>query len=207
MAAAVAADASHRTTAAFGMWVFLATEVLFFGVLFFGYLVMRLQHPDAFAAASRHTDVVLGTANTAVLLTSSLSVALAVIALERGRRTACEWLLATTVVLGLIFLALKGLEYANDAREGLLPWRALIAADLHSGGAHEFLLMYFVMTGAHALHLIVGVGTIAVMWALVARGTLSAQRTAPLEMGALYWHLIDIVWVFLYPLLYLVSRT
>ncbi len=199
--------AAPREIAAFGMWVFLSSEVLFFGVLFFGYLITRLHYPDAFAAASRHTDVVLGTVNTALLLTSSLTMALAVLAIERDRRRTCMTMLCATFVLGTLFAIVKCVEYAHDVRAALLPWAEMGPADVRGMGARLFFLLYFVTTGMHALHLLIGLAVVATMIALVARARIGPERTTPLEVAALYWHLVDVVWIFLYPLLYLVARS
>lgn len=193
-------------TAELGMWVFLASEMLFFGVLFFAYIMGRLHHPAAFAAASRHTDLLLGTINTATLLTSSLTMALAARA-ARGRRwRPCAGLLAATFVLGLTFLALKLLEYHDDFKQHLVPGIFFSLPGADRAGLEQFFYMYFVTTGAHAIHLLVGLGLVAV---LTAR-TLRAGARLParmVEVGGLYWHLVDIIWIFLFPLLYLVSRT
>jgi cytochrome c oxidase subunit 3 len=194
MNAHVQAASVRNTSAEVGMWVFLATEVLFFSVLFFGYLITRIHYPEAFAAASRRTDVVLGTLNTAILLTSSLTMALAVHSQElRAARAARVWL-AATFILGAIFFGIKMLEYAHDYHEHLVPWLHFEFPGPQTQGARLFFLMYFVMTGAHAIHLLVGLSLLA-----------TVRRN--LEVVGLYWHLIDIVWIFLYPLLYLVART
>ncbi len=187
-----------------GMWVFLASEILFFGGLFVAYLYGRTHWPQGFALASRRTDVVLGTVNTAVLLTSSALVALAVAgdAHPRARRFGAR-LLAATAALGVLFLALKGVEWHAEWREHLVPGpRFALAA---TPGAEEFFALYFVMTGLHGVHMIVGIALLAAF----ARGR-AAQRAwagaGNVEVVALYWHFVDVVWIFLYPLLYLVER-
>jgi len=180
-----------------GMWVFLASEVLFFGGLFVAYLYGRTHWPQGFAAASRHTDVVLGTANTAILLTSSAVVALAVAcAQDEHQRRRTSRLLALTAALGLAFIAIKGVEWHAEWRDGLVPGPAFALA---VPGAQQFFALYFVMTGLHAVHMIVGVATLGIL----ARGRPRASRV---EVAALYWHFVDLVWIFLYPLLYLVER-
>ena len=206
-AVAEAAKVDESETATLGMWVFLATELLFFGVLFFGYTTTRLHYPDAFALASRHTDLTLGSINTGVLLTSSLAMALAVRSVSLGAVRAGAWLLIATVALGVTFLVLKSVEYAHDYTEHLVPWLDFEFAPAARAGARLFFYLYFVMTGAHAVHLILGLALVTFMATRVWRGRIDAASVAPLEVTALYWHLIDIIWIFLYPLLYLVSRT
>ena len=191
----------------FGMWVFLVSEMLFFSVLFFGYLVTRLHHPLGFATASRHTDVVIGSVNTAVLLTSSLMMALAGRSAVAGARRSASRLLAATAVFGMIFLALKGLEYAHDAQHQLVPWRDFsLAFEPDAGGARLFFWLYFIMTGAHAVHLLIGISLVLIVMVGVARAR-HGIHVELVEVTGLYWHLVDIVWIFLYPLLYLVSRS
>jgi cytochrome c oxidase subunit 3 len=205
-ARSAAMGVSARTrTAELGMWVFLASEMLFFGVLFFAYIMGRLHHPQAFAAASRHTNLLLGSLNTAILLTSSLTMALAARAARGRRRRPCAGLLAATFVLGLTFFALKLLEYHDDFDQHLVPGMFFSLAGADRSGLEQFFLTYFVTTGAHAVHLLVGLGLVAVLTARVLRGR--AQLPARMvEVGGLYWHLVDIIWIFLFPLLYLVSR-
>jgi cytochrome c oxidase subunit III len=197
------ASALRTETAQLGMWVFIATEVLFFGGLFFAYLYGRTHWPDGFALAARHTDVLLGTLNTAVLLTSSFAVALAVAAAECGRSDWVARLLWATAALGLAFLAIKGLEYRNDWRDGLVPGPTFSLAS--TPGAGLFFLLYFLTTGLHALHLTVGIGLMG-SFATGARRGRDWAGPPRLQVAALYWHFVDVVWIFLYPLLYLVLR-
>ena len=190
-------------TGKLGMWIFLASEVLFFGGLFVAYLYGRTHWPQGWAAASRHTDVVLGTVNTALLLTSSAVVALAVACEEdeRQRRWTAR-LLALTALLGATFLVIKGFEWHAEWDEHLFPGPAFA---LDVAGAQEFFALYFVMTGLHAVHMVIGVAVLAVL----ARGRSRDRdwaRAGHLEVAALYWHFVDLVWIFLYPLLYLVQR-
>lgn len=197
-------DELPHDTAQLGMWVFLATEVLFFGGLLVAYLYGRTHWPQGFAAASRHTDVVLGTLNTGVLLTSSALVALAVACDEHApRRTWVPWLLGAAAALGVAFLVIKGMEYRKEWHEGLFPGPGFELAG--TPGAELFFMLYFVMTGLHALHLLIGIGLLGVF----GYGTQRMRPWAParrVEVAGLYWHFVDIVWIFLYPLLYLVSR-
>jgi len=187
-----------------GMWIFLGTELLFFGGLLVAYAYARTHWPQGFAVASRRTDVVLGTLNTGVLLTSSAVVAFAVACAEDpAHRRWTARALWVTAVLGVVFLGVKGAEYAHEWREHLFPLAGFALAD--AAGAELFFMLYFVMTGLHALHLLIGiagVGTFA--WA---SGAAKPWATAPrVEAMALYWHFVDVVWIVLYPLLYLVQR-
>ncbi len=202
-------ESDRRETAAFGMWVFIASEAMFFGGLFFAYLYGRMSFPEGFAAASRATDVVIGTANTAVLLTSSFLVALAVAAGDSERRRWVGRLLAGAALLGVVFLILKGIEYRNDWHHGLFPGPGFHLADRPGptpAGAELFYMLYFTMTGVHALHLTVGIVWMSALAIGVRRDP--ATRVAPtrLEVAGLYWHFVDVIWIFLYPLIYLVSR-
>jgi cytochrome c oxidase subunit 3 len=196
----------QRAAATLGMWVFLSTEVLFFGGLFSAYVVGRVLYPEAFAAASRHTDVVIGTVNTAVLLTSSLTMALAVRASWLGRQRAVTWLLLATLMLGLVFLGLKAVEYTKDYHEHLVPALNFAVDDPREAQIKLFFILYFLTTGLHAIHLTVGVGVVATLIVMNVRGRFSKAYHTPVEIAGLYWHFVDIVWIFLYPLLYLVSR-
>jgi cytochrome c oxidase subunit 3 len=196
-----------RATADFGMWVFIASEILFFGPLLLTYAYGRTQWPDGFAAASRHTDVLLGTLNTALLLTSSLCAALAAAAQEAREPRRAARLLALTAVMGLAFLAIKGFEYRKEWHEGLFPGPAfrLEGGGTVPQGAQLFFAFYFIATGLHAVH--VGIGV--VLMAALAFGQWRGRPWtggASVPVAGLYWHFVDIVWVLLYPLLYLVSR-
>jgi cytochrome c oxidase subunit 3 len=194
----------QREASTLGMWTFLATEVLFFGGLFLGYITYRSSYPRAFAEASRHTVVLLGTVNTAILLTSSLFMALAVRAAQLNRRLGIVFYLLVTVFLGVCFLGVKGCEYHEDLREHLLPG-ASFRADLPPQ-AQMFWVLYWAMTGLHALHVTIGVGLLSIMTLLAWRGRFSDRYHNPLEISGLYWHFVDLVWIFLYPLLYLIDR-
>ena len=192
----------QRRASDLGMWVFLATEILFFGGLFVAYTATRLHDPQAFAAASRLTNVTLGSVNTGVLLTSSLTMALAVRATKLGLRRASIGLLCATVA----FLGIKFTEYVLDWHERLVPVLNFAHAGPHAGGVETFFYLYFFTTGLHAIHLIIGIATVAVVTAMAARRRFSPDYFTPVELTGLYWHLVDIVWIFLYPLLYLVAR-
>ena len=199
----VAKERADPDTGKLGMWIFLASEVLFFGGLFVAYLYGRTTWPQGWAAASRHTDVVLGTVNTAVLLTSSAIVALAVACEEDAtRRRWTARLLWVTSALGTAFLVIKGIEWHADWQQHLVPGATFA---LNVVGAQQFFALYFVMTGPHAVHMIIGVGVLATLAHGRARGRPWA-RAGHVEVAALYWHFVDLVWIFLYPLLYLVER-
>lgn len=188
--------------ATLGMWVFLATELMFFGPLFFGYGYGRMHFPEAFAAASRHTEVLLGTANTAILLTSSLLMANAVEAMEFGRTRAARAFLFAVAILGIAFLAIKGIEYRHEWKEHLFPGQG----SLLDPNGQFFFLLYFAMTGLHALHLLIGIGAALIFAVALSRDTSPLAEPARLKVAGLYWHFVDSVWIFLYPILYLVGR-
>jgi cytochrome c oxidase subunit 3 len=189
----------QKEAATLGMWLFLATEVLFFGGLFLAYTVYRAAYPEAFASASKELSLFFGTLNTAVLLTSSWSMALAVHAAQAGRRRALLWSLAVTAVLGSMFLVVKGFEYSEDFRRHLLP-------SLQPGFSKLFFWLYYAMTLVHATHLVIGIGIISVIFWRALKDEFSATYFTPVELAGLYWHFVDLIWVFLYPLLYLIDR-
>jgi cytochrome c oxidase subunit III len=189
-----------------GMWVFLVTEVLFFGGLFLVYTVYRHWYPDAFVAASHELDVTLGTINTAVLITSSLTMALAVHAAQLGRRNALMLLLAATMILGGIFLGIKSVEYYHKFVEHHVPGPAFQFEKEYFRHAQIFFSLYFLMTGLHALHMIIGFGIMLWMLIWAWNGTITKEYFSPIEISGLYWHFVDIVWIFLFPLLYLIGR-
>lgn len=197
----------QRKASDLGMWVFLATEILFFGALFVAYTATRIHDPQAFAIASRLTNLTLGSINTGVLLTSSLMMALAVRSTKLGLRGASIAFLIATAVLGLAFLGIKFTEYYLDWRDHLVPVIDFAHTGPHAGGVENFFYMYFFMTGVHSIHLIIGIVTVLVLAWMTGRRDFSPDYFTPVELGGLYWHLVDIVWIFLYPLLYLVSRT
>jgi cytochrome c oxidase subunit 3 len=194
----------QKEASTLGMWTFLATEILFFGGMFLSYIVYRHAYPSAFAAASRHTIVLYGTVNTAILLTSSLTMALAVQAAQLGRVRSLVRYLVITVLFGCCFLAVKGLEYREDIHQHLWPGPHF-TKELPAQ-AQIFWFLYWAMTGLHALHVTVGVGLLATIAMMARRGLFSEHYYTPVEISGLYWHFVDIVWIYLYPLLYLISR-
>jgi cytochrome c oxidase subunit 3 len=188
---------------ALGMWVFIASELLFFGGLLTAYGYARVHAGSGFVSASRHTDVVLGTLNTAVLLTSSAVIALAAACAEHhGHRRWTARLLLATAGLGCVFLAIKGFEWNQEWQEGLFPGPGFT---LHEPGAQLFFMLYYVMTGLHGVHMICGIVAV-LLFARATRARKAWARPDRVEALALYWHFVDIVWIFLYPLLYLVER-
>lgn len=198
-------DAQQQAEAAhLGMWTFIATEILFFGGLFLAYTVYRHFYFDAFVAGSRHTDLFFGTLNSIILLTSSFTMALAVHAAKENRRRAIPFFLLLTIFFGLAFLVVKGFEYHKDIVDQLVPG-AHFNPQLPPA-AQIFFWLYWTMTGLHGLHICIGLGLLFVMWLRTRRGQFSSTYHTPVELTGLYWHFVDIVWLFLYPLLYLVQR-
>jgi|SRR5688572_5644339 cytochrome c oxidase subunit III len=189
-----------------GMWLFLATEVMFFGGMFIGYTVYRDAYFEVFAHASNHLNVWLGSINTAVLICSSLSMALAVHSAQAGHRKQIIFFLLLTMLLGTVFLGIKFTEYYHKYEERLIPGLAFDFKQGNPGYAAIFFSFYFAMTGLHALHMTIGLGLLAFLVAKAARNRFSPVYYTPVEMIGLYWHFVDIVWIFLFPLLYLVGR-
>jgi cytochrome c oxidase subunit 3 len=196
----------QKEASTLGMWVFLATEVLFFGGLFLAYAIYRYWYPEAFAAASHALVVWAGTTNTVVLITSSLTMALAVHAAQAGERRLLMLFLVLTMLLGIVFLGIKAFEYYTEYAEHHLPGPGFQFEAAHVRHAQVFFSLYFVMTGVHALHMIIGLGIMSVMLWWAWRGTISKDYANPIEISGLYWHFVDIVWIFLFPLLYLIGR-
>jgi cytochrome c oxidase subunit 3 len=201
------ASVRHRDeTAELGMWVFIATEALLFGGLILSYFVYHHGRPQAFMAASRHTDILIGTANTAILLTSSFLVACAVEAFAARARTMSHVLLIGAVVLGLCFIALKGIEYSDEYREHLIPGINFSFDGPLANGAELFFVFYFVATILHAIHMLVGIGLLTI-FAVRIRNAEETRTQAALHSVALYWHFVDVVWIFLFALIYLPGRS
>lgn len=190
-----------------GMWLFLATEVMFFGALFAGYIVYRYLYPQGFAEASLGLDVLLGTVNTVILLTSSLTMALAVRSIQGGNRRWLVIFLLLTILLAAAFLGLKGYEYIDKFDHNLFPGGNFVWPGEHSQEARLFYSLYFSLTGLHAIHMIIGIGVMAVLIFMAWRKKFSDLRYDLVELTGLYWHFVDIVWIFIFPLLYLIDRT
>jgi cytochrome c oxidase subunit 3 len=195
----------QRGAGTFGVWVFLASEMLFFGALILTYAVCRIEHPLAFAAAGRETNIWYGTINTAILLTSSLTMAVASQAAAAGLhfRRLVLWCLGSTAALGLAFLIVKGFEYKEDIDKHLVPGAEFA---LHALGAQLFYGLYWLVTGLHAIHLTVGIVLVARIALLGSLRELQQNQNPEIEVTALYWHLVDVIWIFLYPLIYLPGR-
>jgi cytochrome c oxidase subunit III len=189
-----------------GMWVFLSTEVMFFGGMFASYAFCRSSYPDAFAAASNRLDITLGAINTAILIGSSFTMALAVYSSEAGRNKAVVRYLLLTMLLGTVFLGIKFYEYYQKFVEHLIPGSAFRFEEALARPAQLFFSLYFAMTGLHALHMIIGLGLLAWMAVKAHRSRFSAAYYTPVELTGLYWHFVDLIWIFLFPLLYLVGR-
>jgi cytochrome c oxidase subunit III len=199
-----------------GMWIFLATEVMFFGGLFTAYTVFRNLYYGGFVAGSHLLEVRFGATNTAVLICSSLTMALAVRAAQTGKRRALILYLLCTIALGLAFLGIKlRFEWYHDYLEGIVPgihfapspehlaqWARLGVSPRH---VEMFMYFYFVMTGVHALHMVVGAGILSVLVIMAWQGKFGPDRFNAVEMSGLYWHFVDIIWIFLFPLLYLLG--
>jgi cytochrome c oxidase subunit 3 len=199
--------AQQHEAAQLGMWTFLATEVLFFGGLILAYFVYRYGYPADFAAAGRQTKIVIGSVNTAILLTSSFLVAWGVAAARLGAGGLAFRLLAAAALLGILFLGLKAYEYHEEYRGHLVPAVNFVFDHTYARGAVLFFMFYFVATGLHALHVAVGVIVLLVIGARARQGAYSRRYHAPITVAGLYWHFVDLVWIFLFALIYLPGRS
>ena len=209
--------AQQKEAATLGMWAFLATEVMFFGGALTAFVVYRSFYADAFGQASReHMHIIAGTINTAVLLTSSLTVALSVYFASHGQRKPLVFMLLATIALAVVFLGIKAYEYTSEYKEHLVPglnWEypphhaehpEKLTAPAHN--VELFFCFYFFLTGLHALHMIIGTGIFSVITWRAWRGRYSPEYYNPVECAGLYWHFVDLIWIFLYPLLYLLHH-
>ncbi len=201
----VALEQQHEAST-LGMWAFLITEIMFFGGLFTLFIVYVSSYAEAFAEGSHHLDIVLGATNTAVLIGSSFTMAMAVRSAQLGNRIALLGFLLLTMLLGCVFLGIKGIEYTHKFAEHLVPGPSFAFDSPAAPHVQLFFSFYFAMTGLHALHMIVGVGIMAWLMVHAWRGRFSPTYFWPVEVSGLYWHFVDIVWIFLFPLLYLVAR-
>jgi cytochrome c oxidase subunit III len=201
----IAATHVHRDDvgARMGMWLFLFTELLLFGGMFILYSVYRFQYADDFHLAAKELNTILGAFNTAVLLTSSLTMALSIIAIQRDQKTLSLFLQVITIVLALFFLVNKYFEWSAKFHHGIYPGSEELLSK--SSGEILFFGLYYVMTGLHGIHVIVGMFLIAIMARMTRRGTITHDNYVRLENTGLYWHLVDIIWIFLFPLFYLIT--
>jgi cytochrome c oxidase subunit 3 len=217
----------QREAGTLGMWVFLVTEIMFFGGMFLAYTLYRSAHPAAFATASNHLDITLGAVNTGVLILSSFTMAMAVWCTQVGRRQPQILCLVLTLILGLTFLGIKAVEYYGKYEDHLIPGQLIPGNPFNPAVAHEgdtdphklhmlpgatvrhvemFYWIYFAMTGMHALHMVIGAGLLTFLIIFSVKGRFDPEYHSPVEVIGLYWHFVDIVWIFLFPLLYLLGR-
>ena len=218
----------QREAGTLGMWVFLVTEIMFFGGMFLAYTLYRSKYPTAFASGSNHLDITLGAVNTGVLILSSFTMALAVYGTQVGKRRLQIFCLSLTIVLGLTFLGIKAVEYKDKYVDNLIPGTLIPGHPFHPAvqapgepfdehklhllpgaevqNVEMFYWIYFAMTGMHAVHMVIGVGLLSFLLFFSARGRYGPEYYNPIEVTGLYWHFVDIVWIFLFPLLYLLGR-
>jgi len=196
-------EVKDDTGAKLGMWLFILSEILLFGGMFMLYSAYRYKNPADFHHASEELNVILGTMNTLILLTSSLTMAVSISAIQKGKRKLSMVLLMATMVLGLLFLVNKGFEWGTKIEHGIYPNSTALLS--RAKGEILFFGLYYVMTGLHGLHVFVGICVLSVMLAFLLREKINQTRFIPLENSGLYWHLVDIIWIFLYPLFYLIA--
>jgi cytochrome c oxidase subunit 3 len=217
----------QREAGTLGMWVFLVTEIMFFGGMFLAYTLYRSYYPAAFSSGSNHLDITLGTVNTAVLIFSSFTMAMAVYFTQVGKQRPQVICLVLTLILGLTFLGIKGVEYKSKWDDHLIPGRLFAGNPFNPTVAEHgdedphklhllegasvrqvemFYWIYFAMTGMHALHMIIGAGLLTFLLIFSLKGRFDPEYHSPVEVIGLYWHFVDIVWIFLFPLLYLLGR-
>ena len=217
-----ATEEQQREAGSFGMWLFLLTEIMFFGGLFFAYLLYRNWYYDAFVAASNQLSIPLGASNTAILITSGFFMALAVWAAEVRKKALLVIFLIFTTLFGLAFLGIKYVEYHEKYEKHHIPGANFDVSEFINPSAYGlsekplppdaaqktqmFFFLYFAMTGMHALHMIIGIGLLVWLLARAQRGDFTQGYVAPIENFGLYWHFVDIVWLYLFPLLYLINR-
>ncbi len=193
-------------SATLGTWMFLVTEIMFFGAMFAAYVVYRTAYPTAFTHGSHHLDIRLGATNTAVLIASSFAMVMAVHSAQLGKRNALVGWLLTTIAMGSTFVGIKMFEYHHKFVEGLVPGPLFTYVAPDAKQQELFLSLYFAMTGVHALHMLIGIGILIWLTVQSLRGRFSAEYYNPVECAGLYWHFVDVVWIFLFYLLYLIGR-
>ena len=194
----------QRESAKLGMWIFLLTEILLFGGLFCAYAIYRSWYPEMFHNAHKALDLSLGATNTVVLITSSVTMALAIRSMQLGRKSHTIGFLFVTLALAGTFLVIKYFEYAHKFELGELPGKFYHATGIEGTNPHVFFSVYFLMTGLHGIHVIGGMTVISLMIYRTSKNRFSPEYYTPLEMTGLYWHLVDLIWIFLFPLLYLI---
>jgi cytochrome c oxidase subunit 3 len=188
-----ASPAQAYESAKLGVWTFLATEVLLFGGLFTAFIVFRLKYPQLFREDFVHLNRILGAVNTVVLICSSLTVALGIAAIRKGKQRLLKIFLSLTILLAAAFLVVKYFEWTEKFAHGLFP------------GTDVFFSLYFMMTGVHGLHVLAGIVVLGAMLVLAGRGSFSEHYYTPVEVSGLYWHFVDLVWIYLFPLFYLMG--
>jgi cytochrome c oxidase subunit 3 len=192
-------------SAKLGMWIFLLTEILLFGGLFVAYAIYRAWNPDMFYNAHKYLDVTLGALNTVVLITSSLTMALSIRSMQMGNRKRTMHFLLVTLILAGVFLIVKYFEYSHKFHIGQLPGKYYTFTGIEGSNPHIFFSIYFMMTGLHGIHVLAGMGVIGWILKRTSRGDFSPEYYTPIELTGLYWHLVDMIWIFLFPLLYLIG--
>ena len=203
-------EAQQKDAATLGMWLFLVTEIMFFGGMFAVYTIYRSWYPDVFAIASSSLNEIIGALNTGVLLLSSFTMVMAVRAGQLGQQRAIVIFLILTLLFGGVFLGVKAYEWNQKFEEHHIPGQAAFHLDGvlpgDQGHAQLFFSIYFAMTGLHALHMVIGVGILLILIVQARKGRFSASYYTPVDVAGLYWHFVDIIWIFLFPLLYLIDR-
>lgn len=195
----------QRESAKLGMWLFLLTEVLLFGGLFVAYGVFRAWYPEMFFNAHKQLDVLMGTVNTIVLITSSLTMALAIRSMQVDNKKMTRLYLVLTLLFAFTFLVIKYFEYSHKIELGQLPGMFYTFQGVEGHNPHIFFSIYFAMTGLHGIHVLIGMIVITWVFIRTGKGHFSSEYYTPIEMAGLYWHLVDLIWIFLFPLLYLIG--
>jgi len=195
----------QRESAKLGMWFFLLTEVLTFGGLFCAYAIYRSWYPEMFSIAHRELNVTMGTINTVVLITSSLTMALAIRSMQLNNKGMTQLMLFLTILLAATFMVIKYFEYTHKIHVGQLPGKYYFFEGIDANNPHIFFSIYFAMTGLHGLHVLIGIGVIAWLMIRTSKNEFSSEYYTPIEMTGLFWHLVDLIWIFLFPLFYLIG--
>ncbi len=195
----------QRESAKLGMWFFLLTEVLTFGGLFCAYAIYRSWYPEMFSIAHRELNVTMGTINTVVLITSSLTMALAIRSMQLNNKGMTQIMLFLTILLAATFMVIKYFEYTHKIHVGQLPGKYYFFEGIDANNPHIFFSIYFAMTGLHGIHVLIGIGVIAWLMIRTSKNEFSSEYYTPIEMTGLFWHLVDLIWIFLFPLFYLIG--